>query len=321
MKKSVKNYLHNKKRKGEIKMEKQINFEKIAQISKEKGKLESFRESLDKSRMELFQTEEKKATIESILSRYTSDEIESMDYETILKTFVDSDGEPLFQTGLTKEFVVDLIRYLKLSDETFKKIDDEFVGYEEAMETFNKEIDDLVKEMGSFNKTFMHTLSEQLDDETITQERRTNVVEMIKGIGDASTLEPLFQLYEKIGTDNTLKELKTDFKRMDVLKSYVKVCQTAKITPNLMKMGLLENKLFGEAHTYDKNLFVFIVARYIKYLGKEKVNNPRNRMFIIQLTSFMREFYLPEDNQQVVSDRIELDLLKSNIEKLLKSFY
>lgn len=298
-----------------------INFDEIAKTAKQKEEMESFKDSIQKTRLQLFKTEEKQKTVTDILLKFTKEEIDNMSYETMLETFVDENNESLFDKKLSKEFVVDLVRYLKVSEDTFKQMDQEFVKYDEAMSEFNKEIDDLVKELGSFNKTFSSSLNDMLNDENITESKRQHILEMQKGISDAITLEPLFTLYEKVNTKNTLIDLRNSIRRTEILKSYDKVCKQVNIKPHLIKLGLLETKLFGEDSTYDKNLFVFILIRYIKYLGKDKLKQPRNNMFVTQIVNFIRELYLPEDNEQVIADKEELDELKRNIKNLLDKFY
>lgn len=258
--------------------------------------------------------------IDEILDQYTEEEIAEMSYTKVKEVFVDSEGTFVFNEDEFKpEMILDFIKYLKMSRITFEKVDAEFAKMDAAMSEFSDEINKVVTEKGSLNKVVMEDLQKALNDESVVPSVRQNAERMIKGLENAKTLAPLFELYSSLSTENTLKELKDESRRISTLKAYVRVCKENGIDSKLLKLGGFEVCLDEKYNTY-KNLFIFIIARYVKYLDK-KVREPENLSFVVQLTNYVRTMMMGEESAQYQADKEELEVLKGNICLLLDKFY
>ena len=258
--------------------------------------------------------------IDEILDKYTEEEIAAMNYEKAKEIFVDAEGNFIFNEDEFKpEMILDFIKYLKMSRVTFQKVDAEFEKMDGAMSEFSDEINKVVAEKGSLNKVVMEDLRKVLDSEEAEASVKENAAKMLEGLENAKTLAPLFQLYSTLSTENTLKELKDESRRISTLKAYARVCKENGIDAKLLKLGGFEVCL-GEKYSTYKNLFIFIVARYVKYLDK-KVREPQNLSFVVQLTNYIRTMMMGEETPQYQADKEELEVLKGNICLLLDKFY
>lgn len=258
--------------------------------------------------------------IDEILDKYTEEEIATMSYEKAKQVFVDADGTFVFNEDEFKpEMILDFIKYLKMSRVTFEQVDAEFAKMDAAMSEFSEEINKVVTEKGSLNKVVMEDLQKAINNESVAPSVRQNAEKMLKGLENAKTLAPLFELYSSLSTENTLKELKDESRRISTLKAYVRVCKENGIDSKLLKLGGFEVCLDEKYNTHE-NLFIFIIARYVKYLDK-KVREPENLSFVVQLTNYVRTMMLGEESPQYQTDKEELEVLKGNICLLLDKFY
>ena len=258
--------------------------------------------------------------IDEILDKYSQEEIAAMSYETAKEVFVDADGNFVFnEEEFRPEMILDFIKYLKMSRVTFEQVDAEFTKMDAAVSEFGDEVNKIVNERGSLNKVIMEDLKKVLDDENAEASAKENAEKVLKGLENAKTLVPLFDLYTTISTENTLKELKDESKRISTLKAYSRVCKENGIDAKLLKLGGFEVCLDEKYSTY-KNLFIFIIARYVKYLGS-KIREPQNLSFVVQLTNYVRTMMMGETTPQYQADKEELEVLKVNICLLLDKFY
>lgn len=297
------------------------NLNSIQETMASKESLQNMRNEISKTVDQIKSEMVTSIGIDEILDKFTSEEIANMSFAQMKEVFVDESGKFIFNENEFKpEMIMDFIKYLKMSRETFAKVDEEFEKMDSAIAEFSKEIETTIAQNGSLNKTVVADLTKTINDETKPEELRHNAAEMLKGIEDAKTLAPLFKLYETLSVDNTLRELKDETRRINTLKAYAKVCKENHIEPKLLKLGEFETVCLDLKYAPHKNLFIFIVARYIKYLDK-KVREPRNMGFIIQLTNFIRTMMMGDQTDQYKADIEELTVLKENICLLLDKFY
>ena len=288
-------------------------------VSKEN--LQNMRNEISKTVDEIKSNMTSSIGIDEILDKFTPEEIANMSYTKMKEVFVDEAGKFIFNEDEFKpEMIMDFIKYLKMSRCTFEKVDEEFEKMDNAIAEFSKELDETISQHGSLNKALVIDLTKTVNDESKSEKIRKNAAEMLQGIEDAKTLAPLFKLYETLSTHNTLTELKDEKRRINTLKAYAKVCKENHIEPKLLKLGDFESKCLDLKYAPHKNLFVFIVARYIKYLDK-KVKEPKNMGFIVQLTNFLRTMMAGEETDRYKADAEELAVLKENICLLLDKFY
>lgn len=258
--------------------------------------------------------------IDEILDKYTEEEIAAMSYSKAKEIFVDENGKFIFnEDEFSPQMILDFIKYLKMSRITFEKVDAEFAKMDTAMDEFSQEINKVVSEKGSLNKVIMEDLKKVMADENAEQSVKDNAAKMVEGLENAKTLKPLLDLYEKLSPENTLRELKDESKRISTLKAYSRVCKENGIDAKLLKLGGFEVCLDEKYSTY-KNLFIFILARYVKYLDK-KVREPQNLSFVVQVTNYVRTMMLGEESPQYQADKEEIEVLKESIGLLLDKFY
>lgn len=300
-----------------------MNFEKTTELKdvlNKKHQLTGLKESIEEQRKNILSNTNGNVDIDSILEKYTEDEIKNMSFETMKETFVDNDGNFIFnEKELSKDLIMDFIKYLKLSKVTYDKMDKEFEKLDTYLEEFNSEIENLTDKT-SFNKMLKNNIEDALNQEGVSPEAKEKYKRILTSLEDASTLRPLFELYETISVKNTLRELKDEQRRIATLKQYVNICKKYKIEPHLLKFGDFEKIFEEEKYQEHKNLFVFIVARYVKYLDN-KMADPIYRSFVVQLVNYMREIIMGEDNEFYQADKDEIEILKGNIKLLLDKFY
>lgn len=301
----------------------QNNLKEIAQTQATKNSLMDMKSEILKNVSEIKsnmtgsgQTDE----FDRILANYTEEQIANLTFTQAKKIFVDAEGNFMFDEKEFKpEMILDFIKYLKASELTFAKLDEEFAKLDESLAEYSKELEEIVSQKGSLNKTMVAQLTEQIEDESVPENMKEKSRQMLKGLENAKTLAPLFELYEKVSTQNTIRELKDESRRISTLKAYTRVCKQNGIEPKLLRFGGFE-AILGEKYTVHKNLFVFIVARYIKYLDKD-LSLPENKGFVIQLTNYLREIVVGEESEQYKADKEEIETLKTNICLLLDKFY
>ena len=297
--------------------DKMLDMSKVLKQKKEYSKL---RQTIEGQRDEILRNISSEYDIDGALDNFSLEEIEAMSFARMKEVFVTSEGNFIFnEDEFPEKMMMDFIIYLKHSRETFKKMDDELDKLDESMEEFNKEIKSITGET-SFNKTLRGSIEADLANVDISPEKRARCEELLSAMDDAMTLRPLFNLYEKISPANTLRELKIEQQRIAVLKGYSKVCNENGLEPKLLRFGELEKLFLDEKYHEHKNLFVFILARYIKYLGKD-LNKLSNRTFVIQLTNYIMEIVLGEEHPHYQADIKEVETLKMNIASLLDKFY
>lgn len=301
-----------------------MNTEKILDMSKvlqQKRSFDGIKETITQQRNEILENMTEKFDIDEALNRFTEEEILNMSFEEMRETFVNKEGQFIFnEEEFPKQMIMDFIIYLKQSKVAYDKMDEEMDKMDKYLEEFNEEIKEITEQKGSFNKTLREAVEADLAKEDCSDELKNRCHKILSAMDDAVTLRPLFELYEKISPVNTLKELKLESKRIEVLKAYTRVCKENGFEPKLLAFGKLENAILDEKYHEHENLFIFIVARYIKYLDR-KVNDMENRTFIVQLTNFLREFVLGEESAHYQADKEELEALKVNIQNLLDKFY
>ena len=297
--------------------DKMLDMSKVLQQKKEYGKI---REVIEGQRNEIFSKMTSEYNIDEELDKFTIEELENMSFDKMKETFVDAEGKFIFnEDEFPEKMMKDFILYLKQSRETFNKMDEELDNMDAYLEEFDKELKAIAGET-SFNKTLRASIKADLENENVSEAVKARCEELLSAMDDAMTLRPLFELYEQISPANTLKELKDESKRIAVLKGYAKVCKENGLEPKLLKFGELEKLFLTEKYHEHKNLFIFIVARYIKYLDKN-VNKPANRTFIVQLTNYIREIILGEEHSHYQADINEIETLKMNIAMILDKFY
>lgn len=294
-----------------------MNMSKILQQKKEYGQI---RETIESQRSEILGNISSQFNIDETLDKFTQEEIEAMSFSKMKEIFVDVEGNFIFnEEEFPEKMMMDFIVYLKQSRVTFEKMDVELEKMDAYLEDFNKELKAITGET-SFNKTLKASIESDLEKEDCTPGTKARCEALLLGMDDAMTLKPLFEIYNKVSPANTLQELKVESRRIAALKGYSKVCKENGLEPKLLGFGELEKLFLDEKYHEHKNLFIFIVARYIKYLGKD-ANKLSNRTFIIQLTNYIREIILGEENAHYQADIQEIETLKMNIASLLDKFY
>ena len=297
------------------------NLQSMHETMISKQNLQNMRDKISKTVEEIKSGMTSSFGIDEILDKFTSEEIAAMSFEKMKEVFVDESGKFFFnEDEFRPEMIMDFIKYLKMSRDTFAIVDEEFAKMDGAIEEFSNEIETTIAQNGSLNKTVVADLTKTINDETKSEQLRNNAKEMLQGIEDAKTLAPLFKLYETLSVSNTLRELKDETRRINTLKAYTRVCKENHIEPKLLKLGEFETACLDLKYAAHKNLFIFIVARYIKYLDK-KVREPKNMGFIIQLTNYVRTMMMGTETNQYKADAEELTVLKENICLLLDKFY
>lgn len=299
-----------------------MNMEKtkeLKEVMTKKDQFKNLKGEIDNQRKAILSNTIGEFNIDEILDQYTEEEIENMSFETMKATFVNNEGDFIFnEKDLSQDLIQDFIKYLKLSKITYDKMDKEFDKLDKYLKDFNEEIK-TISGNTSFNKMLKANIEDAMKEEISDAEQKRYEL-ILKALDDASTLKPLFDLYETISPENTVKELKNESKRIAVLKQYVDLCKKHKLEPHLLKFGEFERILEDTKYEEHKNLFVFIVARYIKYLG-EKVSEVYYRTLVVQLINYMREMIMGEDNELYQADKEEIQILKNNIKLLLDKFY
>lgn len=297
--------------------EKMLDMSKVLKQKKEYSKL---RETIKDQRDDILGKISTGYDIDEALDKFTEDEIDNMSFSQMKETFVDENGQFVFNDEeLPKDMIKEFISYLKHSRVTFQKMDEELDKLDKSLEDFDKELKEISGET-SFNKTLRASIERDLAAENLNESTRQRCIKLLAAMDDAVSLQPLFNLYDKVSPENTLKELKDAAKRSATLKGYVSVCKQHGLEPKLLKFGEFEKVCLDEKYHEHKDLFIFIVARYIKYLGKA-TNDLYNRTFIIQLTNYIREIILGEENAHYKADVEEINKLKINIALLLDRFY
>lgn len=296
------------------------NMISMSKVLKQKKDYTKLRETIELQRNEIVEKMSEDFNIDQALDCFTTEEIENMSFSKMKEVFVNHEGNFIFnEQEISQNMSMDFIKYLKHSRETFKKMDEELEKLDQTLEEFNKEIKAITKET-SFNKTLKASIENDLASEDISEEKRDRCNKFLAAMEDATTLRPLFELYEKISVKNTIVELNDKSKKSAVLNGYVRVCKELDITPKLLKFGEFEKRYLNEKYHVHNDLFIFIVARYIKYLGKA-AKEPQNLVFITQLTNYITEIILGEENSHYQADIEEIAVLKTSIERLLDKFY
>lgn len=300
-----------------------MSTEKILDMStvlKQKKEYSKIRETIESEREKILDKVLFNGNIDTLLDKFTVEEVESMSFTKMKETFVNENGEFIFnEEEFSKQMIMDFIIYLKHSRVTFEKMDEEIEKMDKTLEDFDKEVKAITGE-SSFNKTLKASIEADLATEDLNEATRQKCTTLLSALDDAVTLRPLFELYDKVSPENTLKELKDNARRSAVLKGYVNVCKENGLEPKLLKFGEFEKLFLDEKYHEHKDLFIFIVARYIKYLGKN-VNSLQNRTFVVQLTNYIREIIMGEDNVHYKADAEEIAKLKESIASLLDRFY
>lgn len=292
----------------------------MSKVLKQKNEYSKIRETIESERSKILDNMMYTGNIDAVLDQFTTEEIENMSFSKMKETFVNENGQFVFnEEEFSKQMIMDFIIYLKHSRVAFDKMDEEMDKMDKTLEDFDKEVKALTGET-SFNKTLRASIEADLEREDLNEATKEKCNTLLSALDDAVTLRPLFELYDRVSPENTLKELKDNARRSATLKGYVNVCKENGIEPKLLKFGEFEKLCLDEKYHEHKDLFIFILARYIKYLGKN-VNSLQNRTFVVQLTNYIREIIMGEDNVHYKADVEEIVKLKESIASLLDRFY
>lgn len=261
--------------------------------------------------------------VDDILSKYSEEDIEKMSIEDMNKIFTDENGKFIFDRSTVNDSMAkDFIKYLKISQNAFIEIDKQSDLLDESMKEFSSDIESIMGNKASFNKTMRASLEKDINNPEVDEYIRTRCVNVLAAMDDAVTLAPLFKIYDgKDGVNrihNTYNDFKNEKIHKNILNAYIRKCSDAGIEPRLLKLGNLMTQGVDSSYTKDDNLFVFIIIRYIKY---NNLTNYQVKTFVVQLTTFIKEIMMGETSTQYESDKEEINKLKVSIVSLLAKFY
>ncbi len=301
------------------------SIEEMTQVVRNREGLRKSAEKLITDRNKIKNLVVNELNIDEVLEKYTEEEINKMTIKDMKEIFKDEAGKFVFNTdNASDDMIVDFIRYLKSSQETYKKIDDEMDNLDTAMKEFNDEIKEVMGNK-SFNKMNLEMANKVLEDRETSLKQKAAASNIIRGLEYGHTLKPIFNVYNKISTSNVLRELKTPLRLKEVMTRYNKVCEGAGIKPELLKLGGFEVAMMDEKYHETPNLFIFIMMRYAVALGANTLKQPTEKTFMIQLTHYMKEMLCKdkseEMNEQYEQDKENIDILMRNIIELENKFY
>lgn len=295
-------------------------YDAISGTIQAKKDLENFKSKISKNVSTIKSVMNTTDDIDMILEKYTLEEVNNMSYSKMKEVFVDQNEHFLFdEKEFPKDMIIDFIRYLKLSQYTFEKLDDEFADIDKTMKEFEEEMKSISSNIESLNKTLLGTINKALEDPEVSDVIKANAENMKQGLKDAYTLEPILELYDKIDPKNTLREFRDIDRQNNMLKSYVKRCKEYNIKPLLLKLGGIEKHLDLPEET-EQNLILYVIAKYIRCLDT-KLKKHRERTFVIQLTNYMMSIILGEESESYKADKEEIEELKKNLALLASKFY
>lgn len=296
------------------------SYKAISQTLETKRDLEEFKANLTKNVSNIKSVMNTNDDIDEILEKYSLEEVNKMSYNRMKEVFVDENGNFIFdEKSFPKQMIIDFIRYLKLSQDTFEKLDQEFVDIDKTIQEFDNEMKTISSEIGSFYKTLTVSIEKVLSDETSSDLVKQNALKLKQGLEDAVTLKPIFDVYEKADPMNTLKEFRDIDRQNQMLKSYVKTCKTYRLQPMLLKLGGIEKYLNLPEET-EPNFILYVIAKYIKHLGFQ-LKKHEQRTFVVQLNYFLAEIILGEKSDSYEADKEQIERLKESLVVLASKFY
>lgn len=290
----------------------------LSQINEGKETLNELKENFNKVKSGFSDISDDE--MNEVISKFTLEELDRIPLDKIEETLVNDKGVYIFDKEVVSpEMARDFCKYIITSEESFKNLDEEFAKVDDYLTEFHTEMDNLIKEYGSFNKAITSTLNKQISDDTLPTEVVERCKEMQDGIDNAKTLKVLIDLYDKIKPQNTVDELLNDYKRTEVIRAFKRLCKKYKIEESITRLGGLDKKILPEEEVKYDNLFIYTIVRYLKYQG-DKIKSPFNLGFLTQITNYLKEIFLGEECEQYKVDLEEINELKKNISILNSKF-
>ena len=218
------------------------------------------------------------------------------------------------------EFYKLLISYIKIYDENLAdarswlgKVKEK---YEENVDSTTREI---LSSFDSLSKYIDGYFKSKLNDPNTTEEQKKNIEEILQWSEYGITLEPIYtnleDQYNKKGSlssifHNYRKNLKT------VVEGAYKVCDSVGIRYPYKLIDNVEAKIFTEeemeVYKDYKFLLMYIVSRYIKYLGASL--KPLEKIFLNQMISNL--VIISREDSDTLNKGL-LEKMKPNIKKIL----
>ena len=218
------------------------------------------------------------------------------------------------------EFYRLLVSYLKTYD---KNLSDARTWLNKVKEKYISDIDEHTRELVSDFETLSDYIDNyfknKLNSNDITDEQRKGIEEVLKWSEYGVTLEPVYNnLKEQFEEKGSLSSLFHNYRKniKNIVEGAYKVCDNIGIRYPYRLIDDIESKIFTEqeyeAYKEYKFLLMFIVSRYIKYLGSSV--KPNEKIFLNQMIANLVVLSRIEENHP--SNKL-LEKMKPNIKKIL----
>lgn len=211
---------------------------------------------------------------------------------------------------------------LSLFGATKEQMDDIAQMIGKLEEQYNEFVNDEAKEIieaDNFDEYTLQYYTECMNDESIEQEKREHAAKLAQAIQYVFTVEPIREsIIGQLTTKGNRSLLEGRRRHMTtMIETATKILEEHKVEFPFQLVMNLEETLFGSAYKEYNNLFVYIIARYVKF-HKESLNHyviTFIHMLMVNLVTIMRNHEtLPKE---YLSKR--LDSIKDLIDLVINS--
>ena len=218
------------------------------------------------------------------------------------------------------EFYKLLISYIKIYDKNLAdskawlaKVEAKFI------ENVEPEIREIVQNTSALSEFMDSYLKRKLEDPNVSEEQKETIKNCLLWTSYGTTLDPIYNnIKEQFDAKGSLSSLFHNYRNnlKSVVEGAYKVCDNLGMRYPYKLIDDIESKIFTEEELEEyknyKFLFMYIVSRYIKYLGSSV--KPFEQIFLNQLISNLVVMAKTNPDESTIKVRQEM---KPHIKKIL----
>ncbi len=210
-----------------------------------------------------------------------------------------NDTDPRTEAEFKRAFLV----FMKESSEALQQIDEQTAKLELEIEASREEVNELMKNFGSYNNYIRQTLQQRLA--TLPEgPERDNCINIQAAMEDAYDLNRIYDTVSKLDRANIIDDFKSQTRSVRLYEKYKKHLTTMGITTDLTDFNNLEQHLDEKYHALS-NLFLFSVIKLFAY--KKEVTR-YDGVFISQLSVNIRDLMGKTQNDPANTERFKVSI-------------
>lgn len=243
--------------------------------------------------------------------------IKFMTFDEIKELYVDPEGNQIVLNinGTEKEkcdFYKDFALYLFDSKAQEANIQLTLDQFDQEIDKLMKELNEAVGAIGDM-PTLMETNMKNIIEECKEPTRKKLAIMGLKAMEDAWNLETIVKHYNKIGTQNVLKEYSSRNGQKRISEKFSVFLKKTGLHSTMVNFPEIESRYLEEKYHIYPNLFIFMIVKYFGANASDS-ESMNNKLLLTQLITILTSLYgdnlLPENKERILqSVRNVLDLI------------